>query len=243
MVYDGAPADADAARRSCCRCAIGDRLDRRRWRDPSVSISRMQEFDSVSVVLVRPRLLATKLTEKSADGWDGGRHRPAGSDVDAVPQAVRRRPPTTPTAPRPAPTPADRRGRHRRAVADSTTEPAAAPRSPPTRRARSSRGRPSRAPAGASLVEPVDRRGGQRPDRRVEPARHSARLVDAPVDRLVVERLVAAAPAAQPAATPQVPAGWYADPAGRFELRYWDGSTWTEHVSRAGQQFTDPPVA
>jgi hypothetical protein len=52
-------------------------------------------------------------------------------------------------------------------------------------------------------------------------------------------------PAAQPAAqaaTPAVPAGWYADPAGRFELRYWDGGTWTEHVSRAGQQYTDPPV-
>lgn len=39
------------------------------------------------------------------------------------------------------------------------------------------------------------------------------------------------------------PAGWYADPAGRFELRYWDGGQWTEHVSRAGQQYTDPPVA
>ncbi len=47
----------------------------------------------------------------------------------------------------------------------------------------------------------------------------------------------------EPAAAPAVPAGWYADPAGRFELRYWDGSTWTEHVSRSGQQFTDPPVA
>jgi hypothetical protein len=44
-------------------------------------------------------------------------------------------------------------------------------------------------------------------------------------------------------ATPAVPAGWYADPAGRFELRYWDGSAWTEHVSRQGQQYTDPPVA
>jgi Protein of unknown function (DUF2510) len=42
---------------------------------------------------------------------------------------------------------------------------------------------------------------------------------------------------------PAVPAGWYTDPAGRFELRYWDGSAWTEHVSRAGQQYTDPPVA
>jgi hypothetical protein len=46
-----------------------------------------------------------------------------------------------------------------------------------------------------------------------------------------------------PVAEPTVPAGWYADPSGRFELRYWDGTAWTEHVSRAGQQFTDPPVA
>jgi len=52
---------------------------------------------------------------------------------------------------------------------------------------------------------------------------------------------VAAAVAAP--ATPAVPANWYADPSGRFELRYWDGNAWTEHVSRAGQQYTDPPVA
>jgi hypothetical protein len=39
------------------------------------------------------------------------------------------------------------------------------------------------------------------------------------------------------------PAAWYPDPSGRFELRYWNGSAWTEHVSRNGQQFTDPPVA
>ena len=42
--------------------------------------------------------------------------------------------------------------------------------------------------------------------------------------------------------TPAVPPGWYTDPAGRYELRYWDGSAWTEHVSRAGQQYRDPPV-
>lgn len=53
----------------------------------------------------------------------------------------------------------------------------------------------------------------------------------------------APAPAPAPAAQPAVPSGWYADPSGRFELRYWDGSQWTEHVSRAGQQYTDPPVA
>jgi len=40
-----------------------------------------------------------------------------------------------------------------------------------------------------------------------------------------------------------VPAAWYADPSGRFELRYWNGKEWTEHVARSGQQFTDPPVA
>jgi len=36
------------------------------------------------------------------------------------------------------------------------------------------------------------------------------------------------------------PANWYPDPMGRFELRYWDGSEWTGHVSTAGQQSSDP---
>jgi hypothetical protein len=54
------------------------------------------------------------------------------------------------------------------------------------------------------------------------------------------EPVVETAPAAVEST---VPAGWYADPSGRYELRYWDGTAWTEHVSRAGQQFTDPPVA
>ena len=46
---------------------------------------------------------------------------------------------------------------------------------------------------------------------------------------------------AQPS-QPLPPADWYADPSGRFEMRYWNGSDWTEHVSRKGKQFTDPPV-
>lgn len=45
------------------------------------------------------------------------------------------------------------------------------------------------------------------------------------------------------ASSAAAPAGWYADPSGRYELRYWNGDKWTEHVSRAGQQSTDPPVA
>lgn len=36
------------------------------------------------------------------------------------------------------------------------------------------------------------------------------------------------------------PAGWHADPTARFELRYWDGARWTEHVSTSGNTATDP---
>ena len=36
------------------------------------------------------------------------------------------------------------------------------------------------------------------------------------------------------------PANWYPDPGRRFELRYWDGSRWTEHVASAGTQSVDP---
>lgn len=36
------------------------------------------------------------------------------------------------------------------------------------------------------------------------------------------------------------PAGWYGDPLGRHEHRYWNGSEWTEHVSNRGVPATDP---
>lgn len=35
-------------------------------------------------------------------------------------------------------------------------------------------------------------------------------------------------------------ADWHPDPTGRHELRYWDGSQWTEHVSDQGKQSTSP---
>jgi len=35
-------------------------------------------------------------------------------------------------------------------------------------------------------------------------------------------------------------AGWYNDPYGRFQQRYWDGSAWTEHVTTNGAQQVDP---
>ena len=40
----------------------------------------------------------------------------------------------------------------------------------------------------------------------------------------------------EPAASPR----WAADPGGRYELRYWDGGRWTEHVSTRGERFVDP---
>lgn len=39
-----------------------------------------------------------------------------------------------------------------------------------------------------------------------------------------------------------VPPGWYADPYRRYDQRYWDGTTWTEHASMGGQQFLDVPT-
>lgn len=34
--------------------------------------------------------------------------------------------------------------------------------------------------------------------------------------------------------------GWYADPLGRFELRYFNGAAWTADVSNGGERFVDP---
>ncbi len=38
----------------------------------------------------------------------------------------------------------------------------------------------------------------------------------------------------------QVPAGWFNDPYGRFQQRYWDGARWTEHVATDGRAMVDP---
>jgi hypothetical protein len=35
-------------------------------------------------------------------------------------------------------------------------------------------------------------------------------------------------------------ASWLADPTGAHELRYWNGSSWTEHVSDRGTTGQDP---
>lgn len=34
--------------------------------------------------------------------------------------------------------------------------------------------------------------------------------------------------------------GWYADPSGKHDRRFWDGQQWTADVSDAGSQSSDP---
>jgi hypothetical protein len=36
--------------------------------------------------------------------------------------------------------------------------------------------------------------------------------------------------------TPSPPPGWYPDPSGNGQLRYWDGRTWSAHVAHAQVQ-------
>jgi hypothetical protein len=43
-----------------------------------------------------------------------------------------------------------------------------------------------------------------------------------------------------PAHVAAPPPGWFPDPAGRFDHRWWDGARWTETVSRGGSTTSDP---
>ena len=38
-------------------------------------------------------------------------------------------------------------------------------------------------------------------------------------------------------------AGWHPDPSGRWQLRWWDGSAWTDHVASGGRHGRDPAPA
>lgn len=57
-------------------------------------------------------------------------------------------------------------------------------------------------------------------------------MTDPPGDSTPVPRAIA----------PMTPGGWYPDPLGRHERRYWDGGKWTEHVASRGRQGVDPPT-
>jgi hypothetical protein len=101
---------------------------------------------------------------------------------------------------------------------------------------------PAAAAAAAATTEPA---GWAAAPEETPPSPDNAPIDAAPAAEAAAPAAAAAAaqPQAPPATVPSTPSGWYPDPSGRYEMRYWDGEKWTEHVSRQGQTFTDPPVA
>jgi len=190
----------------------------------------MYEFDSVSVSSFEAAELAATLTAKSAEGWDVAGIVTAGSDVvaylrrstapdakedPAIAMPVTEDPPTDPAPP--AETPVAEESEPAPSASDLLVTDTSSVTGSAAETGTAGWGATGTgSTAGGWGSESTGSWGGAQP--------------------------ATAPPVAQPQ-TPAVPAGWYADPAGRFELRYWDGGAWTEHVSRAGQQYTDPPVA
>jgi len=180
----------------------------------------MLEFSAINVSSYEAKSLVDGLNEATAAGWTVVAIVPTGSDVTAylsreadTPSESVGEAAVTTPTPAAAPTP------------QITPEPAVAPE-------------PAAAPAAQVAPEPA---GQVAPEPAAQVAPEPAAQV-APATRIVSAESVATH-AATAASAGGAPAGWYADPSGRFDLRYWDGGQWTEHVSRAGQQFTDPPVA
>jgi hypothetical protein len=194
----------------------------------------MYEFDSVSVSAFEAAELAATLTAKSAEGWDVAGIVTAGSDV----VAYLRRSTGTESAKADEAT-SDESVEESQPVSAlrAESEPAAAE---PV--AASSSGADLLA-GGSGASTPADTGGtGWGTANDTSSSTSGWGTSDSSSSgSWGGSAQQATAPAAQ--TTPSVPAGWYADPAGRYELRYWDGGAWTEHVSRAGQQYTDPPVA
>lgn len=209
----------------------------------------MQEFSSVTASSYDADSLAPLLTEKSAEGWSVVSIVSAGTNIVAY--LERESDGTTAEA---APVIEDATD----IIPDSDTTPTGAesPYAPGAAAVATAAGAADTTPA--PEVAPVDEPSGwaAAPEATTPESGTSDDLAGLAADAAASEPTaepVAAEPAvaepavqaaaAAPAVESTVPAGWYADPSGRFELRYWDGTAWTEHVSRAGQQFTDPPVA
>ena len=201
----------------------------------------MQEFSSVTASSYDADSLAPLLNEKAADGWSVVSIVAAGTNIVAYLQReADDASPVAEQAPVVVDTPADDAAAGDE-VAATADEPVADTPFVPVAAAVAAADE-----APAAVDEPAG--WATAPDETVDTAAEAsiadlAAQVSEPepavAEPVAAEPVVEAAPAAESA----VPAGWYADPSGRFELRYWDGAAWTEHVSRAGQQFTDPPVA
>jgi hypothetical protein len=183
----------------------------------------MQDFSSISVSSYEAGSLADRLTEHSRDGWQVVAIVPTGSTITAY--LCREAGGAAPAEAESAePVAAEPEAAAEPEVPETPAEPEIAfvpetPAEPETVEA---------------TPEPVLAAFTPEPAPEAEPA---------PEPEPTPEPAAEPATAATASAAGAAPAGWYADPSGRFELRYWDGGQWTEHVSRAGQQYTDPPVA
>jgi hypothetical protein len=184
----------------------------------------MQEFSSISVSSYEAGALTEQLGEQSRAGWSVVAIVPTGSTVTAYLSR-------------------DAQG------GDDDHEPVAhATPATPESTTEASDDAASAAEPSAAPTDPVGEAPGWAAGS--TDATASSDSPDADDHFTVADEPAAAEPSATTATSTTTaadagaaPAGWYADPSSRFELRYWDGSQWTEHVSRAGQQYTDPPVA
>lgn len=99
--------------------------------------------------------------------------------------------------------------------------------------------------AGASMASPASgadavSRVGQATPSAVAPAAAQTAMQPA-VQASTPVTSTTPSPTVAGGSVPDVPANWYKDPSGRFELRYWNGTAWTEHVATGGRQSVDPP--
>jgi Protein of unknown function (DUF2510) len=202
-------------------------------------MSAMYDFESVSVSSFEAASLAATLTEKSADGWDVVAIVPAGSDVVAY---LRRssRPDTAPDGEEQITDGTSNTLESVAASDDSNAADLLTPTSVSSEPAVSSAD--DTAPTTTPSTTETGAAGWGAETDTTTAAAATGGWSGGSESSSTSSWGGSAKQAATPA-TPTVPAGWYADPAGRYELRYWDGTAWTEHVSRAGQQYTDPPVA
>lgn len=200
----------------------------------------MQEFSSVTVSSYDADSLAPLLSEKSADGWGVVSIVSAGTNIVAYLQReASGDAPVDDVAERDVDTPAPADDEPLVIETGTVADEAPAEAIDPT-----PAGTPfiPGAETAAETPSPVEEPAGwaSAPESSESSTESSTETAPEPA---VVEPEPTPEPAAAAPVESTVPAGWYADPSGRYELRYWDGTAWTEHVSRAGQQFTDPPVA
>jgi hypothetical protein len=197
-----------------------------------VTIARMYDFESVSVSSFEAASLAATLTEKSADGWDVVAIVNAGSNVVAY---LRRAGDSAAASVDADGSTADTTDT---AAAESTSDSAAAVELLTPTSVSSEPSVPTADTSSTSAADTGDTGWGAGSDTTAAAAAGAGWEGTSESSSWSGSAQQTTTPT-----TPSVPAGWYADPAGRFELRYWDGTAWTEHVSRGGQQYTDPPVA